>query len=861
MDQTVFFIFRPLNRLRVAAGVVLLLTCVLGIWAMSVDLRHQIDRQSSSSLDHAQWALSQVEVDLIRLVLAVEKARGATGTLSDLRLRFDEVDSRLDTLNKANSFAGLRDAPDFASHVGPLNGFAAANRGLIAGPNPVLRQNLAGLSGGAIALLPEAREVALAGARYFATRADRDRRTVGRTLNFAAALTILLIASLAGLVVLLLRLDLANRRSSAQNLQTLSRLDAIVATAQEAIVTVDEQGRIVDFNGAATRTFGHARSDVVGHDLATLMSDGEQTVFHPGRAPVLHGPGLRRIMARHQSGRLFPVELSMSQTQSGNAPLYVAFMRDLSVQLAAERALMSARDTALAGEKAKSDLLVVMSHEIRTPLNGMIGSIDLLGATDMQADQKEYLRILEASGQLLMHHVNDVLDIARLDSDKAGHAPGPVDLQVLVQEVLDNQSASARANGNTMHFTGPADGRVSVVADGVLLRQILLNLVGNAVKFTRQGTIEVRVCHSSPTGPTVISVADSGLGIAEADLDRVFDDFVTLDASHARSVSGTGLGLGIVKRIVARMGGQVQVKSQAGQGSVFRVILPLPILPLPILAAQTGPCATDPPQAQTPQNRALSVLVIEDNATNRTIIRHMLVKQGHSVVEAQDGLEGIALASEQCFDVILMDISMPGADGLQATRVIACGQGASRATPIIAMTAHALTADSHRFAAAGMRVTLTKPITRPALNAALAAVLDPDATPPVPIMPAPTMPAPALALIDVTVLQDMASDLGPDRAAGLLHTFLTETAQSLSTLAAQHQLDQTSLRELHQLEGSAALFGAVALRQALSHLQTAARSGQTDQIRAGLTGLPDLWHQTRSAYGKAGVLPQLSSLR
>jgi signal transduction histidine kinase/DNA-binding NarL/FixJ family response regulator len=562
-------------------------------------------------------------------------------------------------------------------------------------------------------------------------------------------------------------------------------------------------------------------------------------VFQTGGSPRSWGQGQVRLTTRHKSGRSVPVELSISRTESETGDLYVAFLRDLSSQLASEQALMMARDKALAGEKAKSDLLVVMSHEIRTPLNGMIGTIDLLGATRLATKQKEYLRILEASGRLLMHHVNDVLDIARLDSGKATYSPGPVDLDDLVQEVIENQSPTARLNGNTMRYTGPAKGGAGVLVDSALLRQVLLNLVGNAVKFTRGGEIAVRITHLSPQGPTEICVSDTGIGIAAADLDRIFDDFVTLDASYARKASGTGLGLGIVRRIVERMGGSLQVDSTLGKGSLFRVLLPLPILSA-VAQPQAEPAAA-------PLARTLLTLVVEDNDFNRMIIGDMLRQDGHEVVEAHDGQEGIALAAARRFDLIFMDISMPGVDGLQAARAIAEGPGLSRQTPVLAMTAHAQAEDVDRFKAAGMRDALIKPITRQALQRAL-----------VPLRH--TSPS----LLDLSVLHEMEVDLGASRAGDLLARFLAETGQTVADLVEKvHSpgLDPVSIGEIHRLEGSAAMFGALALRKALSQIQTLWKSGAMDEATLGLPGLQSLWQQTHQAYCDMGFLPQLSSLR
>ena len=337
-----------------------------------------------------------------------------------------------------------------------------------------------------------------------------------------------------------------------------------------------------------------------------------------------------RITARHKDGHSFPAEISLTSALAGAKPVHVVFLRDLSQQVAAEQALVAARDEALAGEKAKADLLVVMSHEIRTPLNGMIGTIELLDGTELAPYQREYLRIMAASGRLLMHHVNDVLDIARLDSGKTTLSLAPVDLAALVGEVLENQMPASLAQGNQLVFLPDAGGTRLVLGDAAQLRQVLLNLVGNAVKFTKEGRISVQVLLPASQGLTEIIVRDSGIGIDPDDLGRIFDDFVTLDPTYARTTTGTGLGLGIVRRIVTRMGGQITVDSDTGLGATFRITLPLTVL--------DGAGLQDGPLPRPGMPGALRVLLVEDNQFNRLIARDMLTLDGHLVTRQRYSL-------------------------------------------------------------------------------------------------------------------------------------------------------------------------------------------------------------------------------
>jgi PAS domain S-box-containing protein len=846
VTQPYLFRFLPIGRLRAAAaaGVVMLVFGVIIVF-LSADLLRQIETESESRSDNAQWALSQVEVELMHFLLALDAARNGSGDLSAVRLRFDVFYSRLQTLRVGKVYAGLRQQPPYIDAIARLSAFLEDQLPLIDGPDTTLTAALPQIYANARQTVADARTIALTGLEVIARQSDQKRHGVVRTLVLTAAVTAVMIAVLMAMVVVLFQLFRDSRKRSAENLVTLSRLDAIVETAMEAIITVDSAGRIVDFNDAACATLGYARTEAIGTDMALLRAvqvDG-RLLFRVGGAPDFEGRGRLRVTARHKDGHCFPAEMSISRTGTGDAALYVAFLRDLSVQIAAEKALITARDEALAGEKAKADLLVVMSHEIRTPLNGMIGTMQLLDSTDLTPHQREYLRIMETSGQLLMHHVNDVLDIARLDSGKAPFSLARTDLAALVGEVIENQMPASHANGNVMSFSGPPDGRSLVLCDAARLRQVLLNLVGNAVKFTRNGKILIAIAHGADTGPTDIVISDTGIGIPKADLSRIFDDFVTLDASYARRAAGTGLGLGIVRRIVDQMGGQLQVESQEGRGSLFRISLQLTILGVP-----EGPAAR--PEGPTAKVRPLVVLVVDDNEFNRMIVRTMLVQDGHQVVEAQDGAESIALAQTQQFDLILMDISMPQMDGLQAARAILTNYGTSCRAPIVAMTAHALAEEGVRFRNGGMREVLVKPITREVLRAVIANLPE--------VAPAP------LRLIDPAVLRSLAQDLGLEKAAALVSKFLAEAGRIVGHVAdgvLSAKPDDAVLRDLHRLQGSAAMFGTEILHAYLSDVETDWKEGRVDLVNKRLKELRCIWENTERAVQDTGVFAQVSSFR
>jgi PAS domain S-box-containing protein len=875
--------------------VFVLLVCLAGILLLANDVLQQIDRGATANADAMQWTLSRTNVELLALDVAVHEAIKpmdgvpSADDLAELRTRFDVFYSRVTTLGAAPSLQALRSEREFATDFALVSEFLDAAAPIIDGPDPQLRRDLPILYDMVARLRPISREMSLAGLQTFAATSQRIRLQVERTLLMAAALTVVLILTLLILVFVLLRLDRINRARSAEVELGAARLAAIVGTAQDAIITLEPSGRIVDCNAAAEALFGHMRAQLLGNDLGLLL-------FPPDQQPVLqaaldralgrHHQGLphpdlnrARLKARSRRGDLFPVELTASST-SETPRLIVAFFRDLTEQVVAEAALVHVRDEALAGERAKAEVLAVMSHEVRTPLNGLLGTLDLLGQTRLDARQKDYLRILETSGQLLLHHVNDVLDIARLDSGLMPRAEVPVDLHDLAQEVIENQRAAAEARGNRLELELPQDGQTGLISDQRLLKRVLLNLLGNAVKFTEGGRIRLSVRHLGPHGPTEFRVSDTGIGISEQDLSRIFEDFVTLDASYARSQGGTGLGLGIARRIVAQLGGTLMVDSTPGLGSSFHFALTAPILPgrseeapaAPAAPAVSAPAVSAPavsapaaPQGPTAPGTAglantvvaaapaeaplgsLDVLVAEDNEINRLVLRDMLARFGHKVTEASDGADCLRAAALRRFDVILMDISMPNMDGLQATEALRAGDGPNRRTPVIALTAHALPEERSRFRTVGLVDVVTKPFGTGTLNAALRRAL----------APGPGKAGKAAGAGRGT----RAKARPPPELRHLVPAFLADADQAMARiarLAANPEGSAELPRTVHRIAGSAGLIGAHALARALARIETALKTGDTATSRMEFAKLPALWAETRKEL-LAAAQPLLAS--
>ncbi|MCU0853888.1 MAG: ATP-binding protein, partial [Rhodobacteraceae bacterium] len=512
----------------------------------------------------------------------------------------------------------------------------------------------------------------------------------------------------------------------------------------------------------------------------------------------------------------------IESAESAEGEVFVSFIRDISRRVAAEQELIKARDEAVAGEKAKANLLAVMSHEIRTPLNGILGTLDLIELDRLPVKQRRYVEIIRASGKLLLHHVNDVLQISRADAGKLDIASEPFFLPALLTELVDSQRGVAAHRGNTLGLRVGAEAGGWVTGDPTRLRQVLLNLVGNAIKFTRNGAIEVS---AERTGPDVVfRVADTGIGVPEADRERIFDEFVTLDASYARSAGGTGLGLAIARRLVRAMGGTIWMDAEGTEGSVFAVRLPL-------AAVEVDDPTGDRDHAVPPVAGAgsLRVLVVEDNSINRMVVREMLVAAGHAVDEAHDGQEGVAMALRRPYDLILMDISMPVLDGVEATRLIRAAEDPGQHVPIVALTAHALPAEVARFREVGLDDVLVKPISRATLGAVVQRVRSPRAPerPTADAEPPPSAPS----LIDETHIAEMRALLGDARTVGQIERFLGEVDDLVEEVAASMAAGVTGegAREIrasvHRVAGSAAILGATAMREHLARLEAGLAAG------------------------------------
>jgi PAS domain S-box-containing protein len=638
------------------------------------------------------------------------------------------------------------------------------------------------------------------------------------------------------------------------------RFRTLLLNTSDMVTLIDADGHVIDTLGTEVDTLGRVGEEVwLGRNLIDLI--------HPDDAPraagrmmeVLAIPGSTvtdEFRALHADGTWQTIRgTAVNRLDDPDVRAVVLTTHNVTEEREAEAALEQARDEAVRTLVQRAQFVANVSHELRTPIHGILGLTELLAAADMDDASKEMVGAVHRAAGTLQALLDELLDFSKIEAGRLELSEGPVPFGELVAEVVNLFEPKARSKGLEVDLRSSPSLPELIWGDGLRLRQIISNLVGNAVKFTDAGSVSVSVeCERRGLDAVDVrvTVADTGIGISEDELGRLFEPFGQAHASTAQRYGGTGLGLSIARRLAEAMGGTLTVSSRPGAGSSFRVALPARSVATVRATDTSGAAAGGVPAVAT-------VLVVEDNPVSQMLVARQLERLGHEVVITGSGEEAVEVFGALRPAAVLMDWQLPGFDGLEATRRIRALEGAGERVPVIAMTASALSGDRERCLEAGMDDVLTKPVSMATLGATLRQWLAPaapaDAVPeqegtgPDAGAPAPLGPD---AGFDLAAFGQLAEEVGDDDLlATVVGAYLRELPTRVQGIEAAVAADDRGElgRIAHTLGSTSAAMGAASLSGACRRIEALCAADE------GPVGLPDDWEALHS--GAARTLEAL----
>ncbi len=663
---------------------------------------------------------------------------------------------------------------------------------------------------------------------------EANEEALGKTFTaYQATRNLMLVLGIFATTLAALVALLVGRRMLTQTRQLETerrKYQTLFETNPDAVVILDDNG-FTDCNPATLSMFGmRTVAEFVGTPIPQLgtpvQANGRLAYDHAmlfiGQARR-EGHAVMEWHGRRVDGSVFEAEITMHTMLLEGRPVIQAIMRDVTERRAIEAAKDLARQAALQMAHAKSEFVANVSHEIRTPMHGILGMSGLLLKTPLDGRQREYAATLKSSAESLLVIINDILDFSKIEAGKMAIEQIAFSPVALAQGAVALFRARAIEKNLQLTLALPPDAPGALLGDPTRIRQILLNLIDNAIKFTVQGKVELLVSFDATNGMVRcrFSVEDSGIGMGETTQERLFQAFSQADSSTTRRYGGTGLGLAVSRQLAELMGGQLVVESAPGQGSRFTLTLDLPTTALPL--------AELPAQANI-QLRG-RILVVEDHLVNQKLLAYQLREMGLQSALAVNGTQALDMLATDDFDLVLMDWQMPEMDGLAATRLIRTLPTDVRHIPIIALTANANAGFREACLAAGANDYLSKPYS----EAALAAML-------MQWLPQSGMAAPRTPLLNLPALHQR-YPANPGLVAELEAVFRSTTEASLAALKRAIEQGQAEVcrKEAHALKGAAASVMATAIQEGAARLEVSVQRGDFTGASVELAALEELF--------------------
>lgn len=610
--------------------------------------------------------------------------------------------------------------------------------------------------------------------------------------------------------------DITETKAAQEQLRASEeRFQSLFELSPDAIVVINARGELLDANDLACQLAGYTKEEMLKKPAIEFVAPDNLGEALSGMTAAGNGQTVKvQLEFLNAEQKRVPTELLGRRIESADGPLYYGVVRDISDRLAKEQQLRDSKDAAEKANIAKSDFLANMSHEMRTPLNGVIGSLSLIEDGSVSEQTADLVKAAERSAETLLTLIDDLLDLSRIEAGEVDlelSVFDPVELSTIISEVF---KPLAEKKGITLSSDINVP-NVQLRSDVGKIRQVLINLVGNAIKFTQRGVVAVNIelIEEDNDHQLALEVRDTGIGISKQDQKVLFDRFKQADSSRSKSHGGAGLGLAICKELSDIMDGSIMVSSAPGVGSTFTFKVPVDVAGSKVESTEDT--------VTRPEALSGRILIAEDSETNAMVAKKMLDRLGLQYEHVLDGAAAVDMAIEQDFDVVLMDVSMPNLDGLEATRIL---RQRGYTVPIVAMTAHALKGDRDRAFQIGFSGYITKPVRPKAIREELEKWLTqaPQSSEPAAAPKEKTMTALDKEAIDEVWEGDL------ETYAEIGRIFLDELEWRIPGLRTSK--DGELEHHAHSLKGAASNIGATELSRLAAELEEMARIGKSERF-------------------------------